>query len=55
MSDNFLLTYHKNLQKKWRQMFDHVIHFSVELVGPEHVPVFLADLLNSFQGKLDIA
>ena len=36
-------------------MFDHVIHFSVKLVGPEHVPVFLADLFNGFQRKLDIA
>ena len=45
-------TYNQVVEEELGQVFDHVIHLSVEVVTTEHIPVLLAYFFDRLEGSL---
>ena len=48
-------TYNQTIEHKLRQVLNHIVHLSVQVIWSKHVPVLLADFLNGFEGPLNVA
>ena len=47
-------TYNKVTEEQLREGLNHVVHFAVQVIAPEHVSVLLADFLDSFKGPFHV-